>query len=111
MRVKLNTITLLVSPFVFLIGVVKVHVARELLAKAECRRPLRLVLCPVEFGLDNKMIWAPWIGEVHIFQVDRFKAVLSTCIPERIRSFRRFGVKGLQKIAGSQIATKCHAFS
>lgn len=83
MGIKLNSITLLVAPLVFLTGVVKVHIARELFAKAECSRSLRLVLRPVKFGLDDEMIWAPRIGEVHIFQVYRFKAVILTCIPEK----------------------------
>lgn len=94
MGIKLNSITLLVAPLVFLTGVVKVHIARELFAKAECSRSLRLVLRPVKFGLDDEVIWAPRIGEVHILQVYCFKAVISTCIPENTRSLRKFCVSG-----------------
>lgn len=56
-------------PFVFLIGVVEVHIAGKLFAKAEGGRSLRLVFGPVELGLDDEMLLAPWIREVLIFQI------------------------------------------
>ena len=68
------------SPFIFLIGIVKVHITGELFAKAESGRSLGLVLCSVEFGLDDEMLWAPGIGEVDISQINRLKAVLSPCV-------------------------------
>lgn len=79
MWVVLYTVTLLVTPLVFLIGIVKVKVAGNLFAIAEGGRSLLLVLCPLEFGLDNKMFRAPGICEVDIFQVNGLKAVFSTC--------------------------------
>lgn len=51
-------------PFIFLIGVVKVQIAGELFAEAEGGRSLGLVLCLVEFGLDNEILRAPGIREV-----------------------------------------------
>lgn len=67
-------------PLIFLIGVLKVHVAGELFAKAKSCRSLRLVLSPVEFRLDNKILWAPGVCEVDKFQIQRLKAVRSTCV-------------------------------
>lgn len=86
MWVKLNTVTLLVSPFIFLVGVVKVHVAGELFAEAESGRSLGLDLCPVEFGLDDEILRAPGICEVDIFQIYRLKTVLSTCVTVKAKS-------------------------
>lgn len=78
MGVQLNTVTAFMPPLIFLIRVVEVHIAGELFPKAEGGRTLRLVLCPVESGLDDGILWAPRICEVDIFQVYGLKAVLST---------------------------------
>lgn len=80
MRVKLNAIALLAPPFILLIGVEKVHIARKLFAKAEGGGSLCLVFCPVELGLDHKILRTPWICEVDIFQIQCLKAVLATCV-------------------------------
>lgn len=88
MRVKLDPIAFLVPPFILLIRVVEVHIAGKLFAKAEGSRPLSLVLCPVEFGLNNKMFWAPWIGEVDILQIHGLKAILSTCVIVKKKRYR-----------------------
>lgn len=73
-------------PFIFLIGVVKVHIAGEPFAKAESSRSLSLVLCPVEFGLDDEILWAPGICEVDKFQIHRLKAVFSTCVTVKAKN-------------------------
>lgn len=65
-------------PLIFLIGVVEVQVTGEFFPKAKRSRTLCLVLCPVEFGLDDIILWAPRIGEVDEFQINGLKAVLST---------------------------------
>lgn len=52
------------SPFILLIGVVKVQIAGELFAKAESSRSLCLVLCLVEFGLDDEILRTPGVCEV-----------------------------------------------
>lgn len=65
--VVLDPVAPVVAPLVRLAGVVKVCVAGELFAEAEGRRPLRLVLRPLEFGLDDKVFGAPRVGEVDVF--------------------------------------------
>ncbi len=72
-------------PFIFHIGVDKVHIAGELFAEPKSSRSLGLVLCLVEFGLDNEMLWAPGICKVHKFQIHGLKAVLSTCVTVEMR--------------------------
>lgn len=67
MRVELNSVTLVMPPFISLIRVVEVHITWELLAKTERCRAFGHVLCLVESGLDNKIVWAPWICEVDVF--------------------------------------------
>lgn len=66
-------------PFIFLVGVVKVHIAGELFAEAKSGSSLVLVLRPVELGLDDGMLRAPGICEVDELQINRLEAVLSTC--------------------------------
>lgn len=66
------------APFILLIGVVEVHVAGKLFAKAEGGRSLGPVFCPMELGLDDEMLWAPRICEVHKFEIQGLKAVFST---------------------------------
>lgn len=80
----LNTVTPLVTPFIFLVGVVEVHIAGELFAKAECCRSLGLVLCLLEFGLDDVILWAPGVGDVDKFQIHRLKAVFTACVTVRL---------------------------
>lgn len=75
-------------PFIFLTGVVKVHIAGKFFAKAKCGRSLCLVQCPVEFGLDNKILWAPGICEVDELQIHCLKAVLSTCVTMKPKSYQ-----------------------
>ena len=78
MGVVLDAVPLLVAPLVLLIGVVEVHVAGELFAKSEGCAAFRLVLRLDERGLDDRMFMAPRVGEVHILEVHRLKAVLPT---------------------------------
>lgn len=77
--VELNAVSLLMAPLVFLIRIVKVHIARKGFAEAESSRAFGLVLRPVEFGLDDEMFGAPGIGEVDKVQVQCFKAVPASC--------------------------------
>lgn len=58
------------SPFIFLTGVVKVHIAGELFAEAESGRSLGLMQCLLKFGLDDEILRAPGICEVDEFQIN-----------------------------------------
>ena len=71
---------MVVAPFVLLVGVVEVEVARHLFPKAECCGALSGVLRPVQLGLDDAVLGAPGVGEVDILEVNRLKAVLPSCI-------------------------------
>lgn len=57
------------APSIFLVGVGEMQIARELLSKAESGRSLSLVLCPLEFGLDDEMVGTPGVCEVDQFQI------------------------------------------
>lgn len=89
------------APFIFLVGVDKVHITGEFFAKAESGRSLGLVLCPVKFGLDDEILWAPGVCKVDIFQIKRLEAVLSTCVTESgIELSGKFRSEGKQYIEG-----------
>lgn len=64
MWVKLNAITLLVPPFIFLVGVVEVQITGKLFAKAKSGSSLSFVLRLDEFGLDDEILGTPGICEV-----------------------------------------------
>ena len=80
MGVELDAVSLVVAPFVLLVGVVEVEVARHLFPKAESCGALSGVLRPVQLGLDDAVLGAPGVGEVDILEVNRLKAVLPSCI-------------------------------
>lgn len=70
MGVELNAVTLLVAPFIFLVGVVKVEVAGHLFTKPESSGTFSCALYPVEFGLDDVILGAPGIGEIDKLEID-----------------------------------------